>query len=84
MCDIVYDEMSGQIAVMQNVLENMFKIYCEGDKEKLRDYCIVNRNTVNHIYYFHEALYENGKTTDIKELFDEIKCYLTVSDRKKN
>ena len=79
MCENVVDETYGHITEMRNVLNTMFTLYFSDEKEKLRKFCIDNKNTVNHIYFFHQALNEKGEKTDVKKIFEEIKEYLNVS-----
>ena len=74
MCDIVYDEMTGHIDVMRNVLRNMVHLFCNNDKENLRKFYFENINTVKQINYFlnQNKTTNSNNTKQVIDIFEKI------------
>lgn len=83
MCEVVSDEMNGQIVEMRNVLSTLMHLHFDGKKEELRKFCENHITTIKQISYFLE--HTNNDTTvhrfeheQIHQLFKQIASGLSV------
>lgn len=70
MCEVVSDEMQGQIYEMRNVMSTMMKLHFEGDREELQNFFAENRDTVKHLEYFMQ--YKKQQEEPVHKMFKQI------------
>ena len=86
MCEVVSDELTGQIEEMRSVLSTMMRLHFEGEKDKLQQFYKTHRTTVRQIDYFlkksekktGEHAEQDNIHKPVKDLFMQITSALTV------
>lgn len=81
MCEVVSDEMSGQIGEMRSVLSTLMHLHFEGKKDELQQFCADHMTTINQISYFLEhtkSKTHHREREPIQQLFVQITSTMHV------